>query len=90
MVNDVGRAYSSAPARRQVFVELPDEDKVDGEQHIGELNFGMYGTRDAAQNWGDKCPSTMTKMGSHRARRHRAHLTIINTGWNVTFMEATS
>ncbi len=30
MVNDVGRAYFSASAIKQVFAELLDEDKVDG------------------------------------------------------------
>ena len=50
MVNDVGRAFFCAPARRQVFVDLPSEDGGGGDE-IGELNFSMYGTRDAAQNW---------------------------------------
>ena len=63
MVNDVSRAYFSAPARRQVFVELCEEDAVAGEDMIGELNYSMYGTRDAAQNWGEACASTMVKMG---------------------------
>jgi hypothetical protein len=48
---------------RQVFVELPDEDKVDGENTIGELNFSMYGARHAAQNWGEECAATMGKIG---------------------------
>ena len=51
VVDDVGRAYFCVPARRQVFVELPAGDKVDGEDMVGELNFSMYGTRDAAQKW---------------------------------------
>ena len=51
MINDVSRAFFCAPARRQVFVELPEEDS-NGEDMIGELNYSMYGTRDAAQNWG--------------------------------------
>ena len=51
MINDVSRAFFCAPARRQVFVELPQEDK-DGRDMVGELNYSMYGTRDAAQNLG--------------------------------------
>ena len=35
MVNDVSRAYFSAPARRQVFVELCDEDALAGEEMVG-------------------------------------------------------
>ena len=65
MVNDVSRAYFCAPARRQVFVELPEEDKDSGDM-VGELNFSMYGTRDAAQNWGEECAKTMTDMGFER------------------------
>jgi hypothetical protein len=46
---DVRRAYFHAEARRQVFVDLCDEDNVRG--MCGELVKAMYGTRDAAQNW---------------------------------------
>ncbi len=62
MVNDVSRAFFCAPAKRQVFVELPEEDG-DGSDSVGELNFSMYGTRDAAQNWGEECAETMVKAG---------------------------
>ena len=34
MANDASRAFSSAPARRHVFVELPGEDKVEGENTV--------------------------------------------------------
>ena len=30
---------------------------------VGELNYSMYGTRDAAQNWGEACANTMLKIG---------------------------
>ena len=63
MVTDVSCAYFVAPARRQVSVELLGEDKVDGEQNVGELNSSMCGPRDAAQNLGEECASTMTHMG---------------------------
>ena len=62
MVNDVSRAFLCAPARRQVFVELPPEDPDHGSM-VGELNYSMYGTRDAAQNWGEECAETMIKAG---------------------------
>ena len=32
---DVSMADFSAPSSRQVFVELPDEDKVEGENRVG-------------------------------------------------------
>ena len=46
---DVRRAYFHAPARRPVYVQLPEEDAASG--MCGRLNKAMYGTRDAAQNW---------------------------------------
>ena len=52
MAKDRSRAYFSAPARRQVFVELPDEDKADGENMVSEFNYSTYGTRDVAQHLG--------------------------------------
>ena len=65
MVNDDSRAFFCAPARRQVFVELPTEDPDHGSV-IGELNYSMYGTRDAAQNWGEECAETMVHAGFKR------------------------
>ena len=52
MVNDISRAYFYAPARRSVFIEVPEEDKDPGDGDVvGELRMSLYGTRDAAQNW---------------------------------------
>ena len=48
-----------------MFVELPEEDKG-SEDEIGELNYSMYGTRDAAQNWAEDCAQTMKDMGFQR------------------------
>ena len=45
----VSRAYFYAPARRPVYVALPQEDFEEG--MCGRLNASMYGTRDAAANW---------------------------------------
>ena len=52
IVNDVSRAFSHAPTKRRVYVQLPEEDCREGERGLcGRLHFSMYGTRDAAQNW---------------------------------------
>ena len=49
---DVKRAYFYAPARRPIFIELPAEDRLPGdEDKVAQLNLSLYGTRDAAQNW---------------------------------------
>lgn len=51
---DVKRAYFFAPAKRPVYVQLPDEDATTG--MCGRLKKSMYGTRDAASNW-EECYS---------------------------------
>lgn len=49
---DVKRAYFYAPARRPIFIELPEEDRLPGEENmVAQLNLSLYGTRDAAHNW---------------------------------------
>jgi hypothetical protein len=58
---DVRRAYFHAQARRQVFVELCEEDRV--KDMCGELVKAMYGTRDAAQNWEVTYVTFMNEIG---------------------------
>ena len=54
MLSDVKRAYFHAPATRELYVELPDEDPGKAQGLVGKLNLSLYGTRDAAANW-QKC-----------------------------------
>ena len=52
MAIDVKKAYFYAPARREIFIEIPLEDWEPGdEMMVAKLNLSLYGTRDAAQNW---------------------------------------
>ena len=46
---DIRRAYFHAPARRDIFIELPEEEREIG--YCGRLLKSMYGTQDAASNW---------------------------------------
>ncbi len=61
---DVKRAYFPAEARRNVCVELPEEDKVDGT--CGKRRKAMYGTRDAAQAWEYEYTDFMVARGFMR------------------------
>jgi hypothetical protein len=61
---DVKRAYFHAPAKRDVYVRLPNEDAEKGK--CGKLLKSMYGTRDAAQNWEEAYTSVMSKSGFQR------------------------
>ena len=66
---DVRRAYFYAPAKRRVFVELPPEDWVDGdEDRCGLLLKSLYGTRDAALNWDEELGNSMVEIGMKRGR----------------------
>ena len=60
---NVRRAYFNAPARRRVFVELPPEDYQPGGEHMcGLLQYSLYGTRDAVQNWEEELESTLSDL----------------------------
>ena len=51
-VFDISRAHFMPPASRRLYVEIPSEDKIEGEGDvIGLLLRGMYGCRDASNNW---------------------------------------
>ena len=50
MLNDISRAFFHAPDTRLVYVELPAEDQVAGQDMVGQLRMSLYGTRDASMN----------------------------------------
>ena len=61
---DVRRAYFYAKTIRPVYIEIPKEDWEPGdEERIARLNFSLYGTRGAAQNWIAECISFLTSIG---------------------------
>ena len=60
-VIDVRRAYFHAMARRDVYVDLPEEDGSPG--MCGKLIKSLYGTRDAAQNWENEYINFMKEVG---------------------------
>eukprot|EP00973_Karenia_brevis_P088796 12315265-Karenia_brevis.AAC.1 len=64
MANDVKRAYFCAPATRELYIEIPEEDWEPGdEDKVGKLNLSLYGTRDAAQNWAKEVDRVFSKLG---------------------------
>ena len=63
MVNGIARAYFEAPISRTVTVELPDEDKSDGQDMVGLLQKSLYGTRDAAINFQREVQKFMRGQG---------------------------
>ena len=64
MVNDVSRAFFHAKVCREIFVQFANEDKQVGHERMcGKLNYSMYGTRDAAQNWAKECIDMLVNIG---------------------------
>ena len=74
MVNDVRRAYFFAPARRELYIEMPMEDRQPGdEDRVARLNLSMYGTRDAARNWAFEYASVLKDMGFTQGKASPCH-----------------
>ena len=67
MINDVRRAYFYAKATRELYVELPAEDReyAKGDK-VGRLRLCLYGTRDAALNWQDTLSEHLLTLGYKR------------------------
>ena len=70
MINDVRRAYFYAKIQRDVYVELPKEDKDHGTGMLGKLRLCLYGTRDAAKGWQETLSSHLEGIGFVRGRGH--------------------
>ena len=64
MINDVARAFFEAGTSRDICIELPEEDKIEGEgDMVGKLRMSLYGTRDAAANFQEEVRRFMVKLG---------------------------
>ena len=63
---DISRAFFHADAIRKVYVKLAPEDAEEG--MCGRLNKSMYGTRDAAQNWGETYMQLMQDIGFNKGK----------------------
>ena len=69
MINDISRAYFHARTKRDVYVQIADEDELPHEQGMcGKLQFSMYGTRDAAQNWFEEYSNQLKSFGFQRGK----------------------
>ena len=71
---DVSRAHFYAPAVRDVFIQLPEEDpesKVPG--RCGQLCRTMYGTLDAAEQWGIHYSKTLVSAGFRQGSASPCH-----------------
>ena len=75
MINDVKSAYFHAAVKRPVYIELPKEDRLEGDEDmVGELRLSMYGTRDAAQNWQETLSCHLLSIGFSRGKMNPMHI----------------
>ena len=69
MINDISRAYFNAKAARNLIVEIPAEDRVPGDEgKVARLKLCLYGTRDAAFQWGERVASHLEEHGFVRGK----------------------
>ena len=60
---DVSRAHFMPKARRELYVELPDEDPMKQRGCVGLLLRSMYGTQDASNLWQEDYTGTLAQHG---------------------------
>ena len=63
---DISRAHFMPMAERELYIEVPDEDKAEGEGDVmGRLNGNMYGFRDAASGWMKHSQKLLKEKGGY-------------------------
>ena len=79
---DVSRAYFYAKALRDLYLQLPSEDRLPGEEDLcGKLVRAMYGARDAAQAWQKEYTQTLEELGFCRGKASPCH--VVHHAWDV-------
>ena len=63
MISDLRRAYFYAPARRDLYIELPADDVKGHKGLLGKLRLSLYGTRDAASNGQEVLTTPLPSLG---------------------------
>ena len=75
LLADVSRAFFEADARREICVEILEEDWIEGEGDVvGYLLKSIYGTRDAAANWQQEVAKAMKAWGFKRGKNVPEHI----------------
>ena len=59
--------HISTQNAHDVYIEIPAEDRQPGDEaKVGKLQLCLYGTRDAAHNWGETVASQLQECGFTR------------------------
>ena len=71
MILGVKGAFLYGSAKRDIYIELPIEDKRSHTSNqVGKLNNAMYGTREAPQIWQEVVKSKMESIGFRASMLH--------------------
>lgn len=88
LTNDIRRAFSHARVKRDVYVQLADEDKGPNEEGMcGPIRRSMYGTRGAAQNWFEEYSKQSCSVGVQQGKATIAFFTTQKEGSSPWCME---
>ena len=89
MINDVSRAFFETPAKRNICVGVPKEDRTEMDirhDKVGHLRMSLYGTRDASTNWQEEVAKEMKAWAFIRSR-YNPSLFYLHKGRNLrTFL----
>ena len=88
MLIDMCRAHFYSPARRKVFVELPEEAGTD-KSNVGRLLRSMHGCRDAGVNGEFATCQVMIAIGILQVEHHRASTVIWRSSSVCGYTETT-
>ena len=69
---DISRAHFMPKARRELYVELPDEDPMKQKGCVGLLLRSMYGRQDASNLWQEDYTETFAQRGYMPGRSNPA------------------
>ena len=69
---DISRAHFMPKARRELYVELADEDPMKVKGFVGLLLRSMYGTQDASNLWQEGYTGTLAQRGYTPGRSNPA------------------
>ena len=81
MINDVARAYFNAKIDRDLYVELPAEDRDDKDDMVGKLELCLYGIQDAARCWQEMLTEHLLSIGFVRGVGHPC--VFFHADWDV-------
>ena len=69
---DISRTHFMPKARRELYVELPDEDPMKQKGFVGLLLRSMYGTQDASNLWQEDYTEALAQRGYKPGRSNPA------------------